>query len=62
MPAVLVETLSIGVLHKPLELPGDVGLHLGIFISEDSSVSLLLAFSAILLLLPDLLILVNPSL
>ena len=30
--AVLVEGLSICVLHKILELPGDVGLHLGIFI------------------------------
>ena len=29
---VLVETLSIGILHKLLEPPGDVGLHLGIFI------------------------------
>ena len=32
LPAVLVEALSICVLHKLLELPGDVGLHLGIFI------------------------------
>ena len=32
LPTVLVETLSIGILHKLLELPGDVGLHLGIFI------------------------------
>ena len=29
---VFVEALSIGILHKLLELPGDVGLHLGIFI------------------------------
>ena len=64
LPTVLVKTLSIGILHKLLKLPGDVGLHLRIFIlesssSEDSSVSLLLAFSAMLLLLPILLILVN---
>ena len=32
LPAVLVETLSIGILHKLLKLPGDVRLHLGIFI------------------------------
>ena len=32
LPKVLVEALSIGILHKLLELPGDVGLHLGIFI------------------------------
>ena len=32
LPAVFVEALSICVLHKLLVLPGDVGLHLGIFI------------------------------
>ena len=32
LPTILVETLSIGILHKLLELPSDVGLHLGIFI------------------------------
>ena len=32
LPTVLVEALSIGILYKLLELPGDVGLHLGIFI------------------------------
>ena len=62
LPTVLVKALSIGILHKLLELPGDVGLHFRIFISEDSSVSLLLAFSAMLLPLPILPILVNPSL
>ena len=31
---VLVEALSIGILHKLLELLSDVGLHLGIFIVE----------------------------
>ena len=30
--AVLVEVPSIGILHKLLELPCNVGLHLGIFI------------------------------
>ena len=29
---VLVKALRIGILHEFLELPGDVGLHLGIFI------------------------------
>ena len=29
---VLVESFCIGILHKLLELPSDVGLHLGIFI------------------------------
>ena len=32
LPMVLVETLFIGILHELLELPGDVGLHLRIFI------------------------------
>ena len=32
LPTVLVEALSIGILHKLLELPGDVGFHLRIFI------------------------------
>ena len=32
LPTVLVEALSVGILHKLLELPGDVGLHLEIFI------------------------------
>ena len=32
LPTILVEALSIGILHKLLELPSDVGLHLGIFI------------------------------
>ena len=32
LPMVFVETLSIGILHKLLELLSDVGLHLGIFI------------------------------
>ena len=32
LPAVLVKAFSICVLHKLLELPGDVGLHLRIFI------------------------------
>ena len=32
LPTVLVEALSIGILHELLELPGDVGLHLKIFI------------------------------
>ena len=32
LPTVLVEAFSICVLHKLLELPGDIGLHLGIFI------------------------------
>ena len=54
---VLVEVLPIGILHELLEFPGDVGLHLRISSFEDSSVSLLLAFSAMLLLLPDFLIL-----
>ena len=58
---VLVEVLPIGILHELLEFPGDVGLHLRISSFEDSSVSLLLAFSAMLLPLPDLPILVNPS-
>ena len=34
LPTVLVEALSIGILHKLLELPSDVGLYLGIFIVE----------------------------
>ena len=32
LPVVLVEAFCICVLHKLLKLPGDVGLHLGIFI------------------------------
>ena len=32
LPTVLVEALSIGILHELLELPGDVGLHLKILI------------------------------
>ena len=32
LPTVLVEALPIGILHELLELPGDVGLHLRIFI------------------------------
>ena len=32
LPTIFVEALSIGILHKLLELPGDVGLHLRIFI------------------------------
>ena len=32
LPAILVEPFFIYILHKLLELPGDVGLHLGIFI------------------------------
>ena len=32
LPTVLVETLSISILHKLFELPSDVGLHLRIFI------------------------------
>ena len=32
LPTVLVEALSIGIFHKLLELPSDVGLHLRIFI------------------------------
>ena len=32
LPTVLVEALSIRILHEFLELPSDVGLHLGIFI------------------------------
>ena len=34
LPTILVETLSICILHKLLELPGDVGLHLRIFIIQ----------------------------
>ena len=34
LPTVLVEALSISILHEFLKLPGDVGLHLGIFIIE----------------------------
>jgi len=29
---ILVKTFHIGILHELLELPNDVGLHLGIFI------------------------------
>ena len=32
LPTVLVKALPIGILHELLELPGDVGLHLKIFI------------------------------
>ena len=32
LPSVLVEALPIGILYELLELPGDVGLHLRIFI------------------------------
>ena len=32
LPAVLIEVPSVGILHKLLELPCNVGLHLGIFI------------------------------
>ena len=32
LPTVLVETLPIGILYELLELPGDVGPHLRIFI------------------------------
>ena len=62
LPTVLVEALPIGILHKLLELPGDVDFILESSSSEDSSVSLLLAFKAMLLLLPNLPIPVNPSL
>ena len=62
LPTVLVEALSIGILHKLLELPGDVEFILESSSSEDSSMSLLLAFKAMHLHLPDLPILVNPSL
>ena len=34
LPTVLVEALSIYILHKLLELPSDVGLHFRIFIIE----------------------------
>ena len=34
LPAVLIEVPPVGILHKLLELPGDAGLHLGIFIIE----------------------------
>ena len=62
LPAVLVEAFSIYVLHKLLELPGDVGLHLGIFIIRRLICLLLLVFSAMLLPLPVLPILINPNL
>ena len=32
LPAVLVEVPPVGILHKLLELPCNIGLHLGIFI------------------------------
>ena len=32
LPTVLIEAFSIGILHKLLELPSDLGLYLGIFI------------------------------
>ena len=32
LPTVLIEALPIGILHELLEFPGDVGLHLRIFI------------------------------
>ena len=60
LPTVLVEALPIGILHELLDLLGDVGLHKSSS-SEDSFVSLLLAFKALLLLFPDIPILVNPS-
>ena len=62
LPTVLVEAFSIGILHKLLELPGDVGLHLGIFIIRRLICLLLLVFSAMLLPLPVLPILINPNL
>ena len=34
LPSVLVEVLPIGILHELLELPGDVGLHIRIFIVQ----------------------------
>ena len=34
LPTVLVEALSISILHKFLELPSDVGLHFRIFLIE----------------------------
>ena len=61
LPSVLVKALPIGILHELHELPGDVGLHLKSSSSKDSSVSLLLIFKVMRLLLPDLPILVNPS-
>ena len=61
LPAVLVEAFSIYVLHKLLELPGDVGLHLGIFIIERLICVIALAFKAMLLPFPDFPILDNPS-
>ena len=33
LPTVLVEVSLVGILHKLLELPCNVGLHLGIFIN-----------------------------
>ena len=59
LPTVLLESLPISILHEFLELLEDFILESSSF--EDSSVSLLLAFNAMLLPLPDLLILVNPS-
>ena len=32
LPTVLVEAFPIGILHELLEIPGDIGLHLRIFI------------------------------
>ena len=55
------KSFRVGILHKLLELPRDIGFSFKIFTSEDSSVSLLLAFNSMLLLLPDFPILVKPN-
>ena len=59
--AVLVKVPPIGILHKLLELPCNVGLHLGIFIIERLICVIALAFKAMLLPFPDFPILDNPS-
>ena len=61
LPTVLAEALSIGILHKLLKLPGDVGLHLGIFIVGRLFCVTTFGLQSHALALPDLPILVNPS-
>ena len=61
LPAIFVEALPICVLHELLELLGDIDFILESSSSKDLFVSLLLAFSAMLLLLLDFLILDKPN-
>ena len=61
LPTIFVEALPICVLHELLELLGDIDFILESSSSKDLSVSLLLAFSVMLLLLLDFSILDKPN-